>query len=131
MKLEKLIEYTSDQEHKINRLIGRTGCFVGFTGNINYTHPWVKFRDFLWGNVRALEPLEGEVEGDGTIVEIPGTIPSGLFLESSHILVRSEYEEAGQAALAANADNFDAFLVGGQSGIGPPLSSSSSAELHL
>ena len=61
--------------------------------------------------MRALEPLEGEVEGDGTIVEIPGTIPSGLFLESSHILVRSEYEEAGQAALAANADNFDAFWL--------------------
>ena len=69
MKLEKLIEYTSDQEHKINRLIGRAGCFVGFSGNTNYTHSWVKFRDFLWGNVRALEPLEGEVEGDGTIVE--------------------------------------------------------------
>jgi len=81
--------------------------------------------------VRALEPLKGEVEGDGTIVEIPGSIPGGLFLESSHILVRPEYEEAEQAALAANAAHFDAFLVGGQSGIGPPLSSSPSTEPNL
>ena len=57
------------------------------------------------------------------IVEIPTILAELLYVESSRILVRSEYEEAKQAALVANEAGVAAFLVGGQSGIGPPLSS--------
>ena len=49
------------------------------------------------------------------------TILHILSLDSPHILVRSEYKDAGRAALSVNADCIDVFLVTGQSGIDPPL----------
>ena len=55
-------------------------------------------------------------------MKLPETLPDVLGLESSHLLVRSEYEEAEQAVLQALVGNADAFLVFGQYGIGPPLS---------
>jgi len=138
MELKELVEYASDQERKINQLIGYPGYFAKFEDHGDVPS-WPKFRDFLWGNVRALAPLETreeletqrvEVEEDDEtapstrpIVEIPAILAKLLYLESSHILVRSEYEEAEQAALVANEAGVAAFLVGGQSGIGPPLSS--------
>jgi hypothetical protein len=59
------------------------------------------------------------------VVRLPETLPDVWGLDSSHVLVRSEYEEAEEAALMANASNVDAFLVTGQPGIGPPSHSSS------
>jgi len=141
MRLEELIKFKPDQEHKINQLLKCGDCFVD-SEDIDNPRSWVKFRNFIWGNARALEPLKGmdvEVkEGDKTIlaaqpvVEIPKTIPENtLGLDSSNILVRSEYAEAEQAALVANKKGYETFLVGGQVGIGPPLSSYSSAEPNL
>ena len=139
MGLGELVKFKPDQEHKINRLEDRN-YFVDLM-DVNDPRSWVKFRNFLWGNVRALEPLKGmdvEVkEGDKTtlaaqpVVEIPKPIPETLNFCSSKILVRSEYAEAEQAALVANKKGFQAFLIGGQAGIGPPLSSPSSAEPNL
>ena len=138
MELKELVEYASDQEHKINQLIGYPGYFAEFEDHSDFPS-WPKLRNFLWGNVEALASLKTQEqlgaqtvevgEDDGTapatrpIVEIPTILAELLFLESSHILVRSEYEEAKQAALVANKAGVGAFLVGGQSGIGPPLSS--------
>ena len=138
MELKELVEYASDQERTINQLIGYSGYFANFEDHGDVPS-WPKFRNFLWGNVGALAPLKAreelevqrvEVEEDDgmapatqPIVEIPTVLAKLLYLESSHILVRSEYEEAEQAALVANETGVAAFLVGGQSGIGPPLSS--------
>ena len=55
-------------------------------------------------------------------VKISETIAKLLDLESSHIVVRSECEEAERAALVANANRIHAVLVCGQSGIGMSLS---------
>src|SRR5258707_483460 len=72
-----------------------------------------------------------EAEGDdrppsedapATIMEFPGSLPDVWDLQNKKILVRSGYKEAEQAALKANQDNRVAFLVGGQAGIGLPLS---------
>jgi len=74
-----------------------------------------------------------EAEGDdrpasedapATIMDLPGSLPDVWDLQSEKILVRSEYEQAEQAALKANTSkgSYDAFLVGGQAGIGLPLS---------
>jgi len=70
-----------------------------------------------------VEEIDGTAPATRPIVEIPTILAKLLYLESSHILVRSEYEEAKQAALVANEAGIAAFLVGGQVGIGPPLSS--------
>jgi len=56
------------------------------------------------------------------VVKLPETLPYMWNFDSSHILVRSEYEEAEKAALAAIKDHADALLVIGQSGIGPSFS---------
>jgi hypothetical protein len=56
------------------------------------------------------------------VVKIPSTLIDIFGLDSSHILVHSEYEEAEEVALLANTNNISAFLVGRQSGIDPPLS---------
>ena len=56
------------------------------------------------------------------VVELPEALPHMWGFESSRVLVRPEYEEAENAALAAIADYTDAFLVIGQSGIGPSFS---------
>jgi hypothetical protein len=71
------------------------------------------------------EDIDVEAEGDGEtlsngalIVKLPPTLPDVWRLHSSHLLVRSEYDEAEQAALVANQRNADAFLITGQYGIG-------------
>jgi len=71
-----------------------------------------------------------EAKGDdsedapATIMDLPGSLPDVWGLQSQKILVRAEYEQAEQAALKANTSkgSYDAFLVGGQAGIGLPLS---------
>ena len=113
MGFEELIEHASNQERTINQ-------FIKYPG---YPQDHGDFPS--WPELEAQRVEVGE--DDGTfpatrpIVEIPTVLAKLLYLESSHILVRSEYEEAKQAALVANEANVAAFLVGGQSGIGPPL----------
>lgn len=114
MGLEELTKYIpTDQEREINQLIGHAYGFVDLE-NPDDLPSWPRFRNFLWGNVPALASLEAReklevqkvgVEGAGEplsdaasatrpIVKIPETTAELLDLDSSHILVRSEYEEA-------------------------------------
>ena len=139
MGLEEPSKHISDKEGKINQFTEKPGFFSSSGSDLS---AWAAFRDSSWGQELAfLGPqeklkLQGNIEveedheslsnvGPATrrpIVEIPGTIPNVWRSDSSHILVRSEYEEAELAALVANKGNINAFLVGGQSGIGSPLS---------
>jgi len=112
-------------------------CLIFIIKPTPLTAPWAKVRDLFWGKELALSQAEAQEEareeeddeslsdvGPTTrpVVKIPEAILHIWHSYSSHILVRSEYEEAELAALKANASKFDAFLVEGQSGIGPPLS---------
>ena len=65
------------------------------------------------------------------IVEIPKTIVDIWGLESTQILVRSEYEEVEQVALSTNAAGIGAFIVTGHPGIGASPLTPSSIELDL
>jgi hypothetical protein len=141
MRLEDLEKYVADQTVKINQLSKDPALFSRFVERVGVSS-WPTFRDSVWGNASALAPLERqeapkevEAEGDGetspeaapstqSIVQLPETLIKMWGFESSHFLVRSEYEEAEQAALVAIESNNDAFLVTGQSGIGPPSHSS-------
>ncbi len=60
-------------------------------------------------------------DAPANIMDLPGSLPDVWGLQSQKILVRAEYEQAEQAALKANDSNYDAFLVGGQAGIGLPI----------
>jgi len=133
MRLEELSQHTPDQTSKINELVGVPDFFIKPTPRIA---AWAQVKDYFWGKELELSQSEAqearEEEDDESlpnvgpttqlVVKIPQAILKIWRPISSHILVRSEYEEAEQAALKANASGFDAFLVGGQSGIGPPLS---------
>ena len=115
MGLGKPIKYIPDQECRINQLINRAGRFV----------------DFEDPDDEMLEVQKVEVKRDN---ETPFrhsphyptgrgvTIPNVWGLDSSRILARSEHKEAKPAALVTNKSNIEAYLVGGQSWIGPPFS---------
>ena len=138
--MEELKAHVPDQTLKINRLID---CFVEDKKNSS----WVTFRNSVWGIASASEPSEWQglevqqevgmdIDVDATgggkptgaapsarpVVKLPETLPHMWGFDSSHILVRSEYEEAEKAALVAIKGHADAFLVIGQSGIGPSFS---------
>lgn len=151
IKLQDLEAHIPDQTLKINRLINRPARFDNFVEDEG-DPSWVTFRNSVWGNASASAPSEAperqggsgvqqevgtDIDVDATgggqpsgepppstrpVVKLPETLPPMWGFNSSHILVRSEYEEAEQAALAANATNHHAFLVIGQSGVGPSLS---------
>ena len=72
-------------------------------------------------NLWRSRPLSDVTHSTRPIVEIPETFPNIRGLDSSKILVRSEYEETEKGALLALADNFHGFIVTGQPGIGPSL----------
>jgi len=145
------MEHVSDQQQKIDQLV-RNETYFAELEDSGPLRLWPQARNFLWGNEEVLASLETqeeseahqvkveedfrmevkegvEAEDDETtpatrpVLEIPSVMAELLNLESSHILVRSEYEEAKRAALVANVNNFRAFLICGQVGIGPPLSS--------
>jgi hypothetical protein len=126
MSLQELEEHILSQTLKINQFVNEPSLFANFV-DVAHVPSWATFRDSLWGDTSALAPLELDidVEGDGEpprlVVKLPETLPDVWAFQSSHVLVRSEYEEAEQAALKAIAKNVDAFLVFGQSGIGLPL----------
>jgi hypothetical protein len=65
---------------------------------------------------------DDRIDAPATVMEIPESLPNVWDFQTTHIFVRSEYREAEQAVLKANEANMRAFLVGGQAGIGPPLS---------
>ena len=134
MRLEELSEHIPDQTSRINELVGVPDFFIEPTP---LAAPWAQVRDHFWGKELVLSQAEAQEEareeeddeslsdvGPTTrpVVEIPKAILDVWDSDSSHMLVRSEYEKAELATLKANASKFNAFLVGGQSGIGPPLS---------
>ena len=135
MRLEELAHHIPNQTNKIKEFVEAPAFFIEPTP---LAAPWARVRDYFWG--KELELSQSEAQGaareeeDGDflpnvgpttrpVLQIPEAISDTWCPTSSHILVRSEYEEAELAALKANASQLDAFLVGGQSGIGPPLSS--------
>jgi len=67
-------------------------------------------------------PIEDVVLPDDHIVAtLPEILPKlGWAIKSKRILVRSEYNEAEQAAVSCSKTDLDAFMVSGQPGIGPP-----------
>lgn len=142
MELKKLTKYIPDQQSKINKLVKESNSFYNSSSEGALPH-WAAFRDILWEKGLTLLQAEAQEEAqeeaqkeaqeeghDGTLsdpatrqfVKLPEIIAKLLHFESSHILIRSEYEEAEGAALKANENGTQAFLVGGQSGIGSPLS---------
>ena len=149
MRLEELEAHIPDQTLKINRLINIPTRFANFVEEEQDPY-WATFRNSVWGNASASAPSDasegqaglkvqeeigmeidvgatgdGEPSGDAPsthpFVKLPETLPNMWSFYSSHVLVRPEYEEAEQAALAAIARNADTFLVIGQSGIGPSI----------
>lgn len=127
MSLQQLEEHIPSQTLQINKFVNEPSVFANFV-ELEDAPSWGTFRNSIWGNASALASLgpDIDVEADGEpprpVVKLPETLPDVFGFESSHILVRSEYEEAEQAALQALISNAHAFLVFGQSGIGPPLS---------
>jgi len=131
-----LIQRTTSQEESVSSLLH------------NYLSPihdsedapssWEAFHNSYWG--KGLDFLQEKmlVERGENPVEDP-TLPD-LFpptcsvlsphpilaaawaLSSRKVLVRSEYYEAEEAALSANEEGKDVFIVTGQPGIGPSLS---------
>ena len=145
MRLQELEAHIPDQTRKINRLINISTHFSTFVEE-EVGPSWVTFRNSVWGNASELAPSDasegqaglevhqeidvgvtggGEPSGDTpsthALVKLPETLPDMWNFDSSHVLVRSEYEEAEQAALAAIASCADAFLVIGQFGTGPSV----------
>ena len=117
MTLEDLVKHVPAQTTKIKQLIDRHDRFS------NIGSAWAAFRGSLWGerlgSLEENQPLSNATRSTRPVVEVPATFPGIDLMGSPKILVRSEYEEAEQAVLLANADDVDAFIV---TGIGPPLS---------
>jgi len=127
MGLEVLTQYVRDQTAKIN---SSPCCFTDAEPAL------VALKDSLWRKglaslilppSAALQefapsedggPLSNITPTTHPVVVVPETMPRVWDLTSQHILVRSEYVEAVQAALSANAGGADVFLVTGQPGIG-------------
>ena len=138
MSLQELEEHIPSQTLQINKFVNEPTVFANFVELEDAT-----FRNSIWGNASALAPLEGidvEADGDGDgdddgdddddddddddgdddggeprpVVKLPETLPNVFGFDTPHILVRSEYEEADEAALKALISNAHAFLVFGQ-----------------
>jgi len=142
MSLRSLNKYARSQTAKINE---NKKYFTAADSS------WIQLRDSLWGkglrsltvSPRDLQKLRSSLDEDPLpnvtpttypVVKIPETMPDLWDLRGQqHLLVRSEYEEAEKAALSANEEGSDMFLITGQPGVGmPPLAlSSPSAEPNL
>ena len=131
MSLPDLAKYTPGQQQRINELCGSPETF---STSGDAVAAWGRFRDSLWGkDPDSLETLRWVPKATGQYphqipdsylsLNVPATMPDVRDLDGSEFLVRSEYEEAEQAVLSANANGVEAFLVTGQPGIGSlPLS---------
>jgi len=115
MGLEKLIKYIPDQERRINQLINRAGRSVDFEDPDDEKLEVQKV-EVKRGSETPFRHDPHHPTGCGV------TIPNVWGSDSSRIFVRSEHKEVKPAALVATKSDIEAFLVGGQSWIGPPLS---------
>jgi hypothetical protein len=121
-------ERAAAQAAQIDRLL-KSGHFS--TSGIPL--PWIKFKESFWGvgsaslatqeEVKRDEPVEDydlpdPVPDKTWVAKIPDGLPAPWESSSRRILVRSEYHEAEQAAMLADQDGTEAFLVTGHPGIG-------------
>jgi hypothetical protein len=120
------------QKAVINKLLNE-----GLLSTSGVPRRWIKFKKSVWGSgSMSLERLE-EVERDEPVrdfdedyclpdpvpdktwvVKIPNALPFPWKSPSQRILVRSEYHEAERAAMSADREGMEAFLVTGHPGIG-------------
>jgi hypothetical protein len=114
--LDDLKKHIPDQTLKIDQIINSSDHFSDSGPDVS---AWATVRDSLWGKGLASldDPLSNTTRH---VVKIPEIMPDLWGLNNSRILVRSEYEEAEQAALSASAKYVEAFLLTGQPGTGPP-----------
>ena len=126
VKLEKLTEYTPDPKHKINQLVTVATHIVSSSLGMPVTFAPGPSSGISLGECISISTLRGvggrwwddlASEAIRQTVEIPTTIIPNLL--ALHVLVRSVHEEADQAVLVVNSGSCEAFLVYGQSGIGP------------
>jgi len=128
-----LPQHVNIQEDAINRLT-EMGHFIGGPTS----DAWTEFKESVWG--KKLESFQAEklvkrdtqdpiedpsippdsVSDKTQVMIIPSSMPITWGPSKQLILIRSEYEEAEEAALSANRSGRDVFLVTGQPGIGPP-----------
>ena len=92
--------------------------------------PWIKFKESFWGVSSASLATQEEVKRDEPVEDyyLPDPVPDKTWVAkilpapwkspSQRMLVRSEYHEAEQAAMLADQDRMEAFLVTGHPGIG-------------
>jgi hypothetical protein len=144
MRLEGLTQSVSAPQTKaIDCLLDNTDYF--FT-SWRESPLWVEFRDSVWNRgLAGLQTREPFERGDDPVEDskilpdvvpttrlvanIPEILTNSLGLRKRRILVRSEYEEAEQAALLAFEEHIDAFAVTGQPGIGTFASRSTATAL--
>jgi hypothetical protein len=121
-------ERAAAQAAQIDRLL-KSGHFS--TSGIPL--PWIKFKKSFWGVGSTSLATQEEVKRDEPVedYDLPDTVPDKTWVakipdglsapwESSggRILVRSEYHEAERAAMLADREGVEAFLVTGHPGIG-------------
>jgi hypothetical protein len=143
MRLEGLTQSVPAQTKAIDYLLGNTNYF---STSWYESSSWVEFRDSVWkkglADLQAREPFErgdDPVEDSQTlpdivpttrlVTNIPSILSHSVNLREQRVLVRSEYEEAEQAALLAFEEHIDAFAVTGQPGIGVFASHSTATAL--
>ena len=113
--LDQLNKYVDIQSAAVDKLPHNT-----FTTEFGSHHRWEEFRKYVWGKgLESLEKQETTTHGDPYFVmELPKSLPPILLLESSSLLVRSEYKEIEQATLSSLESGQTLFLVSGTPGIG-------------
>ena len=128
MSLRDLEEHIKVQEEAIAQFA------AGLKANTPNCSIWGPFRDSLWGKgLDAFLKQEQVERGDRPVPTLPDppprfvaflpkTLPREWGLKGGKILVRSEYEEAEEVTLSANTSGNDVLVIGGQPGIGPPPS---------
>ena len=95
--------------------------------------PWIELKESVWGSglmsperleeVNRDKPVEDYYLPDPVpdktwVTKIPNALPAPWESLSRRILVRSEYHEAERAAMSADREDMEAFLVTGHPGIG-------------
>ena len=135
MSLHDLKEHIAVQEAAISKIS------LGLDSKTSWCAAWTDFRKSFWGvDPKTWEKLEPVVRDDKSnrikdshfrpdpppttqsVVTIPKNLPV-VGLRSKRILVRSDYKEAEKAVVSLSK-TFQAFVVGGQPGIGLSLSPS-------
>lgn len=133
MALHDLEVHVPAQEAAISKLS------LGIDSGTSWCTAWTDFRNRFWGaGLKSLEELESVVRDKfnpirdsyirpdlppttRSVITVPKNLPTIRDLHSQKILVRSDYNEA-EKAVVLWSKKFQAFVVEGQPGIGPPLS---------